>query len=60
MIRTEAKPVTEDLVSLTGLLEAGKVAPIIDRSYALHDAPDALRYLETGQARGKVVIDLDA
>lgn len=51
---------TEDLVELTGLLEAGRVAPVIDRRYALHDVPDALRYLETGRARGKVVIDIDA
>ena len=51
---------TEDLVSLTELLEAGKVAPVIDRRYALRDAPDALGYLETARARGKIVIALDA
>lgn len=51
---------TEDLVVLTELLEAGKVAPVIDRRYPLSGVADALRYLETGRARGKVVIDLDA
>jgi NADPH:quinone reductase-like Zn-dependent oxidoreductase len=38
------------------LLEAGKVAPVIDRTYPLSDVPDAIRYLEEGHARGKVVI----
>ena len=38
------------------LLEAGKVTPIIDRRYPLSELPDALRYLEKGHARGKVVI----
>lgn len=40
------------------LLEAGKVAPVIDRSYGLSEVPEALRYLEEGHARGKVVITL--
>lgn len=51
---------TEDLVVLTELLEAGKVAPVIDRRYPLSGVADALRYLETGRARGKVVIDVAA
>lgn len=45
-----------DLVALKGLIEAGTVAPAIDRSYALADAPDAVRYVATGHTRGKVVI----
>jgi NADPH:quinone reductase-like Zn-dependent oxidoreductase len=45
-----------DLVTLRDLLEAGSVVPVIDRVYALEHAPAALRYLETGHARGKVVI----
>ena len=45
-----------DLDALAALLEAGKVTPVIDRSYPLTDVPDALRYLEKGHARGKVVI----
>jgi NADPH:quinone reductase-like Zn-dependent oxidoreductase len=46
----------EDLVVLTGLVEDGKVTPVIDRTYPLSESPDALRYLEAGHARGKVVI----
>jgi NADPH:quinone reductase-like Zn-dependent oxidoreductase len=37
-------------------LEAGKLVPVIDRRYPLSELPDALRYLEKGHARGKVVI----
>ena len=47
---------TEDLLNLTELLETGQVTPVIERRYALRDVADALRYLETGRARGKVVI----
>ncbi len=48
----------EDLRFLTGLIEAGKVRPIIDRTYALADAPAAIRHLRDGNARGKIVITL--
>jgi NADPH:quinone reductase-like Zn-dependent oxidoreductase len=51
-----AKITTEDLAFLSELLEAGKVTPVIDRRYELSQAPDALRYLGEGHARGKVVI----
>ena len=46
----------EHLVALKELIEAGKVTPVIDRSYPLAEAPDAVRYVEQGRARGKVVI----
>jgi NADPH:quinone reductase-like Zn-dependent oxidoreductase len=46
----------EDLVVLKELIEAGKVTPVIDRTYPLREAPGAIRYLEEGHARGKVVI----
>ena len=46
----------EDLLFLKELIEAGKVIPVIDRCYPLSEAPDAIRYLETMRARGKVVI----
>lgn len=45
-----------DLLFLTELVEAGKVTPIIDRTYPLSETADAIRYLETMRARGKVVI----
>ncbi len=45
-----------DLNALRGLMEAGKVTPAIDRTYPLSQVPDAIRYLEEGHARGKVVI----
>lgn len=45
-----------DLETLRQLLEAGKVTPVIDRCYPLQQVPDALRYLETGRAKGKVVV----
>jgi len=46
----------DDLVSLGKLMEDGKVTPVIDRRYSLAETPEAIRYLETGRARGKVVI----
>jgi NADPH:quinone reductase-like Zn-dependent oxidoreductase len=46
----------EDLLVLKELIEAGKVTPVIDRTYPLTDVPQAIRYVEQGHARGKVVI----
>ena len=46
----------EDLLVLKELIESGKVAPVIDRTYPLAEVPEAMRYLEEGHARGKVVI----
>ena len=51
-----AKPIKADLAIMGKLMEAGKVTPVIDRSYSLSEVPDAIRYLEAGHARGKVVI----
>lgn len=45
-----------DLVFLRDLLEAGKITPVIDRTFPLSETADAIRYVETGHARGKVVI----
>lgn len=50
------KPNNKDLVVLKELLEAKKITPVIDRTYPLADVPEAIRYLEDGHARGKVVI----
>jgi NADPH:quinone reductase-like Zn-dependent oxidoreductase len=46
----------EDLAELADLMRAGMVTPVIDRRYSLREVPDAMRYLERGHARGKVVI----
>jgi NADPH:quinone reductase-like Zn-dependent oxidoreductase len=53
-----AMPNTKDLAFMKELLEAGKVVPVIDRRYPLREVPEALRYLEEGHARGKVVITI--
>jgi NADPH:quinone reductase-like Zn-dependent oxidoreductase len=49
----------KDLVFLKDLMEAGKVVPVIDRRYPLSDVAEALRYLEEGHARGKIVITVE-
>jgi NADPH:quinone reductase-like Zn-dependent oxidoreductase len=49
----------EDLALLRDLMEAGKITPVIDRSYRLSEAPQAVGYLGEGHARGKVVIMLE-
>jgi NADPH:quinone reductase-like Zn-dependent oxidoreductase len=54
-----AKMNHSDLVILADLLEAGKMPPVIDRSYPLNETAEALRYLEIGHARGKVVIAIE-
>jgi NADPH:quinone reductase-like Zn-dependent oxidoreductase len=46
----------QDVATLTDLIEAGRISPVIDRRYPLEEVPAALRYLEAGQARGKIVI----
>ena len=46
----------EDLATLAGLMQEGRVTPVIDRTYPLVEAAEAMRYLETGRARGKVVV----
>ena len=53
-----AKPNSGDLAVLRDLLVAGKVTPVIDRTYPLSEVPEAIRYLEQGHARGKVVISV--
>jgi NADPH:quinone reductase-like Zn-dependent oxidoreductase len=54
-----AKPNQKDLVFMKELLEAGKVVPVIDRRYPLREVPEAIRYLEEGHAKGKVVITVE-
>jgi NADPH:quinone reductase-like Zn-dependent oxidoreductase len=48
----------QDLQVLKELIEAATVTPVIDRTYTLGEAPEAMRYLERGHARGKIVIRL--
>ena len=47
-----------DLQSLSEMIEAGAIAPVIDRTFSLIEAPDAVRYLMEGHARGKVVVTI--
>ncbi|HEU5066263.1 MAG TPA: NAD(P)-dependent alcohol dehydrogenase [Gaiellaceae bacterium] len=47
-----------DLVVLKELIEAGEIRPVVDRTYSLSDAAEAMRYLESGRARGKIVITI--
>jgi len=49
----------EDLAALGALMQSGRMTSVIDRSYKLQDAAEALRYLEKGHARGKVVLTMD-
>jgi NADPH:quinone reductase-like Zn-dependent oxidoreductase len=49
----------EDLVTLKELIEAGKVTPVIDRTYPLSAVPEAIGYVGEGHARGKVVITVE-
>ncbi|MFI2565575.1 NAD(P)-dependent alcohol dehydrogenase [Paenarthrobacter sp. NPDC018779] len=46
----------EELHELAELIEAGKITPPLDRTFRLNQAPDALRYLEDGHARGKIAL----
>jgi NADPH:quinone reductase-like Zn-dependent oxidoreductase len=46
----------QDLIMLSDLVQAGKLKPVIERTYKLDEAPEALRYLNEGHARGKVVV----
>jgi NADPH:quinone reductase-like Zn-dependent oxidoreductase len=54
-----AKVNKKDLLVIKELLETGKVKPVIDKTYSLKEVPEAIRYLETGRARGKVVITVE-
>jgi NADPH:quinone reductase-like Zn-dependent oxidoreductase len=49
----------EDVVTLAGLMAEGKVTPAVDRTYPVAEIQEAMRYLETGRARGKVVVTFD-
>ena len=50
------QPNRQDLMLLADLIERGKIAPVIDRTYPLHDVPNAIRYVEEGHTRGKAIV----
>lgn len=54
-----SNPNKEDLLVIKGLLETGKVVSVIDRRYPLRETAEAIRYLEKGHARGKVIINVE-
>ena len=58
-IRLVAEGPNEGLADLKDLVEAGKVVPVIDRTYHLSEAPEAFRYFVEGRHKGKVAITLE-
>ncbi|MGI5507215.1 NAD(P)-dependent alcohol dehydrogenase [Lentzea sp. CA-135723] len=56
LVVLEAKPSKENLTALRDLAEAGKLVPVIERTYPLTDVPDAIRHVESEHARAKVVV----
>ena len=54
-----AKSNQSDLAILCDLMKTGKVVPVIDKTYTFSELREAIRYVETGHARGKVVISFD-
>ena len=59
MIPMLASPEKDDLIFLKELLETGKLKPVIDRHYSLEHVPDAIRYLEEGHVKGKLIIKVN-
>jgi NADPH:quinone reductase-like Zn-dependent oxidoreductase len=59
MVSFTLKPNRQDLQFLRELIEAGHLSPVIDRTYSLAELPEAIRYLEEGHARGKVVVAVE-
>ena len=59
MVTLLAQIKQEDLATLAGLMQSGQVTPVIDRNFPLSEIADAIRYSESGRARGKIIIDPD-
>ncbi|WP_312096102.1 NAD(P)-dependent alcohol dehydrogenase [Niallia sp.] len=53
------RPNQQDLVFINGLIEEGKVKPVMDRGYSLKEVPKAFQYFEKGHAQGKVIITIE-
>jgi NADPH:quinone reductase-like Zn-dependent oxidoreductase len=58
LVMVLAKRSQEDLTILGEFIATGRVTPVIDRRYSLSEVPKAIRYLQAGHARGKIVITL--
>jgi NADPH:quinone reductase-like Zn-dependent oxidoreductase len=58
IVTLAAAPDRAHLDALRAHAEAGRLTPVIDRTYPLHEVPEAMRYLEGEHARAKVVITL--
>jgi NADPH:quinone reductase-like Zn-dependent oxidoreductase len=58
LISLDVKRSRADLEELAGLIEGGKIKPVIDRTYPLTEVADAVRYVERGHARGKVLVQM--
>ena len=54
-----AKTTREDLQALSELIEAGKVTPVVDRTFDLVESPDAVRYLAEGHPAGTIVVTVE-
>jgi NADPH:quinone reductase-like Zn-dependent oxidoreductase len=59
LVMVSAKTRQNDLVTLKEMAEAGKIVPVIDKTYSLSETAEALRYLGTKHARGKIVITME-
>jgi NADPH:quinone reductase-like Zn-dependent oxidoreductase len=58
MIPILGKPTKDNLIFLKNLLEAGTLKPVIDRRYSLEQVADAIRYLEEGHVKGKLIVNV--
>jgi NADPH:quinone reductase-like Zn-dependent oxidoreductase len=56
LVVLDVKRSQADLLALAALIDAGKLRPVIDRSFPFEQTPEAIRYVEQGHARGKVLI----
>jgi NADPH:quinone reductase-like Zn-dependent oxidoreductase len=52
------RPNGADLEQLTKLIEAGAIRPVLDRTFPFAETPQAMAYVETGRAKGKVVVSM--